>query len=108
MLQLIANDTPLGPERRDHALKGVWANYRECHIGGDFLLIYRIDDIGATLDGGYRTERGILAVALLRCRRGWGRFAAEAGGLSMHAAITDKREELAELCRQYDVARTRL
>ena len=23
----------------------------------------------------------------------------------MHAAIADKREELAELCRQYDVAR---
>ena len=41
MLQLIANDAPLGPERRDHALKGEWANYRECHVGGDFLLIYR-------------------------------------------------------------------
>ena len=44
MLLLIANDAPLGPERRDHALKGSWAHYRECHIGGDFLLIYRIDD----------------------------------------------------------------
>lgn len=44
MLQLIANDAPLGPERRDHALKGDWSNYRECHIGGDFLLIYRLDD----------------------------------------------------------------
>jgi len=44
MLLLIANDAPLGPERRDHALKGSWTRYRECHIGGDFLLIYRIDD----------------------------------------------------------------
>ncbi|WP_419862394.1 type II toxin-antitoxin system YafQ family toxin [Candidatus Palauibacter sp.] len=44
MLHLIANDAPLGPERRDHALKGAWADYRECHIGGDFLLIYRVDD----------------------------------------------------------------
>ena len=44
MLHLIANETPLGPERRDHALKGAWTNYRECHVGGDFLLIYRIDD----------------------------------------------------------------
>ncbi|WP_428278656.1 type II toxin-antitoxin system YafQ family toxin [Candidatus Palauibacter sp.] len=44
MLHLIANDAPLGPERRDHALKGTWADYRECHIGGDFLLIYRVDD----------------------------------------------------------------
>ncbi|MES2753281.1 MAG: type II toxin-antitoxin system mRNA interferase toxin, RelE/StbE family, partial [Pseudomonadota bacterium] len=23
--------------------KGAWANYRECHVGGDFLLIYRSD-----------------------------------------------------------------
>ncbi len=45
MLLLIANDAPLGPERRDHALKGSWTRYRECHIGGDFLLIYRIDDM---------------------------------------------------------------
>ena len=44
MLLLIANDAPLGPERRDHALKGSWTRYRECHIDGDFLLIYRIDD----------------------------------------------------------------
>ena len=44
MLLLIANEAPLGPERRDHALKGSWAHYRECHVGGDFLLIYRIDD----------------------------------------------------------------
>ena len=44
MLLLIANEAPLGPERRDHALKGSWARYRECHVGGDFLLIYRIDD----------------------------------------------------------------
>jgi mRNA interferase YafQ len=44
MLQLIANDGPLGPEWRDHALKGEWADNRECHVGGDFLLIYRLDD----------------------------------------------------------------
>ena len=44
MLLLIANDAQLGPERKDHALKGPWTRYRECHIGGDFLLIYRIDD----------------------------------------------------------------
>lgn len=44
MLLLIANDAPLGPEWRDHPLKGPWAGSRECHIGGDFLLIYRLDD----------------------------------------------------------------
>lgn len=44
MLLLIANDSPLGPEWLDHSLKGDWAGYRECHIGGDFLLIYQLDD----------------------------------------------------------------
>ena len=43
MLRLIANDAPLGPQHRDHALRGPWANHRECHVGGDFLLIYRVD-----------------------------------------------------------------
>jgi mRNA interferase YafQ len=44
MLLLIANDGPLGPEWLDHPLKGNWAGHRECHVGGDFLLAYRIDD----------------------------------------------------------------
>lgn len=44
MLLLIANDAPLGPEWRDHPLKGEWAGYRECHVGGDFLLIYALDE----------------------------------------------------------------
>jgi mRNA interferase YafQ len=44
MMSLIANDAPLGPEWLDHPLKGVWSTYRECHIGGDFLLIYKIDE----------------------------------------------------------------
>ena len=43
MLLLIANDAPLGPEWLDHSLKGDWADHRECHIGGDFLLIYRLE-----------------------------------------------------------------
>ena len=42
MLLLIANDGPLPPEWRDHALTGEWSSHRECHIGGDFLVIYRI------------------------------------------------------------------
>ncbi len=42
MLLLIANDAPLGPEWLDHPLKGDWADHRECHVGGDFLLIYQV------------------------------------------------------------------
>jgi mRNA interferase YafQ len=43
MLLLIANDAPLGAEWLDHALVGAWQGQRECHIGGDFLLAYRLD-----------------------------------------------------------------
>ena len=43
MLQLIANEEPLGPEWLDHPLKGEWIDHRECHVAGDFLLIYQID-----------------------------------------------------------------
>lgn len=43
MLLLIANEAPLGPEWLDHPLKGEWADHRECHIGGDFLLIYQLE-----------------------------------------------------------------
>jgi mRNA interferase YafQ len=43
MLLLIANDEPLPAEWLDHALKHDWEGYRECHVGGDFLLIYKID-----------------------------------------------------------------
>lgn len=44
MLLLIANDGPLPPQWLDHPLTGEWKGHRECHIGGDFLLIYRLDD----------------------------------------------------------------
>lgn len=47
MLLLIANDGPLGPEWLDHPLRGEWADHRECHIGGDFLLIYQRQGSGS-------------------------------------------------------------
>jgi mRNA interferase YafQ len=43
---LIANDEPLGAEWTDHALQGEWMDHRECHVGGDFLLIYQILQVG--------------------------------------------------------------
>jgi len=43
MLLLIDNAAPLTAEWQDHPLIGEWAEHRECHIGGDFLLIYKID-----------------------------------------------------------------
>jgi mRNA interferase YafQ len=46
MLLLIANDAPLGPEWLDHPLGGDWLGHRECHVGGDFLLAYKLHDRG--------------------------------------------------------------
>jgi mRNA interferase YafQ len=41
---LMMNQAPLGAEWKDHALSGEWNGYRECHVGGDFLLIYARDN----------------------------------------------------------------
>jgi mRNA interferase YafQ len=37
------NDTPLPKKYNDHALKGKYTAYRECHIRPDLLLIYKKD-----------------------------------------------------------------
>nr|WP_093002550.1 type II toxin-antitoxin system YafQ family toxin [Rhizobium sp. NFR07] len=44
MLLLMANDAPLPPEYKDHELNGEWDDHRECHVGGDFLLIYSVEE----------------------------------------------------------------
>jgi mRNA interferase YafQ len=46
MALLVANDGPMPPEWLDHPLTGDWNGRRECHSGGDFLLIYKLDDSG--------------------------------------------------------------
>lgn len=40
MALIVANDGDLPAGDRDHMLTGDWADHRECHVGGDFLLIY--------------------------------------------------------------------
>lgn len=42
MVLLISNEEPLPAEWKDHPLKGQWIDHRECHAGGDLLLIYRL------------------------------------------------------------------
>ncbi|HEX3754477.1 MAG TPA: type II toxin-antitoxin system YafQ family toxin [Rhizomicrobium sp.] len=42
MMLLIANAGPLGAEWLEHPLGGDWEGFQECHIGGDFLLIYQL------------------------------------------------------------------
>ena len=43
MLLLIADDAPLPTGCKDHALQGGWAGYRDCHAGGDLVLIYKLE-----------------------------------------------------------------
>ena len=45
MLVLISGEQ-LDPSWRDHPLTGPWEGFRECHIGGDFLLIYQFAHVG--------------------------------------------------------------
>ena len=40
ILTLLANEQPIPPENNPHKLKGDYAGYMECHISGDFLLIW--------------------------------------------------------------------
>jgi mRNA interferase YafQ len=46
---LTENRGPLPPEYLDHPLKGEWRDFRDCHVRGDWVLIYRINETG---DGG--------------------------------------------------------
>ena len=47
MLLPIANDGPLPAVYLDHELTGPCGGFRECHIGGDFLLIYELHQDGS-------------------------------------------------------------
>ena len=40
----IANQKPLPPELRDHKLIGNYQGRRECHLAGDWLLIYKLEE----------------------------------------------------------------
>ena len=40
IIELLASGKPLPVKNRDHKLSGDYANYRECHIETDWLLIY--------------------------------------------------------------------
>ena len=45
----IANGRPLAQKYNDHALKGSFEEFRECHIQQDWLLIYIVENDILTL-----------------------------------------------------------
>ena len=49
MSVLVGNEGPLPPEWKDHPLKAEWEGFRECHAGGDLLLVYELKDAGETI-----------------------------------------------------------
>lgn len=44
VITMLAEEKPLPEKYQDHALKGSWTGYRECHILPDWLLIYSINN----------------------------------------------------------------
>ncbi len=44
VVDTLAMGEPLPERNRDHQLDGAWADYRECHIQPDWLLVYQIED----------------------------------------------------------------
>ena len=46
VVEMLRTNKSLPVRNRDHALKGEWLGYRECHIKGDMLLVYeRKEDV---------------------------------------------------------------
>lgn len=43
-IEILANGQELPTEYKDHALKGKFSGYRECHITSDWLLVYKIEN----------------------------------------------------------------
>ena len=44
IVALLQSRQPLLERCRDHALRGTYATYRDCHIEPDWVLIYRVDE----------------------------------------------------------------
>lgn len=44
VIVMIQNQETLPDKYRDHKLTGDYVGFKECHIGPDWLLVYRIDD----------------------------------------------------------------
>jgi mRNA interferase YafQ len=49
VVKLLSEEQPLLPKHKDHALKGNFSGYRECHIRPDWLLVYKKDKQMLTL-----------------------------------------------------------
>ena len=44
VVEKLARQEKLDEKYHDHALKGIYSDFRECHVKPDWLLIYSIDN----------------------------------------------------------------
>jgi mRNA interferase YafQ len=49
VLEVLINEEPLDKGCLDHPLKGYFKDRRECHIGPDWLLVYKVDKANKTI-----------------------------------------------------------
>jgi mRNA interferase YafQ len=49
VMDMIIDERPLPPERRNHPLHGKWEGSFDCHIHGDWVLIYKPNHIARTV-----------------------------------------------------------
>ena len=49
VIDLLIEEKQLPRKYKDHPLSGNWKGCRECHIQGDWILIYKIDNNVLTL-----------------------------------------------------------
>jgi len=49
VIKKLATGQQLSAQHRDHRLLGEWQGYRECHLSGDWLLIYSTEKSLLTL-----------------------------------------------------------
>jgi mRNA interferase YafQ len=49
VMDMIINEKPLPPERENHPLHGNWEGSFECHVQGDWLLIYKLNSEARTV-----------------------------------------------------------
>jgi mRNA interferase YafQ len=50
VMELLIDNAPLEPALRDHALQGVWRDWRDLHIEPDWILIYRADGLSVRFE----------------------------------------------------------
>lgn len=43
IMAAIVERRPLDAAREDHPLKGDWKGYRDCHVEGDWVLVYKVE-----------------------------------------------------------------